>query len=173
MSEKKLLDAGTYTTRVKNFHADLNSNGKPYAVVYFENGARYQGYFVGGAAEWTTNNLIAAGFKGTNPNDLNGPNALDKNKDIEIVVNHEKGQDGKVRAVVAFINKPYEQKEIDASSVAVLKGINLRGYMQEAGVKPGEQKAASNEMFNQAPPHTDTDYNVSTDAAFTSDDIPF
>ena len=159
MSQKEVLKPGTYTTKVKGHHADLNSNGKPYAVIYFENGARYQGYFVGGATEWTTNNLIAAGFKGRTPNDLNVEGALDTVNPVEIVVENEVGEDGKNRAIVKFVNKPFKQKEINASSIATLQGIDLGGYMAEAGIKPQAQQrqATSNAMFDQAPPHDDSD----------------
>lgn len=154
--ERKLIPAGTHTTKVKNWGAQLSKNNVPMAWIKFDNGSFWQGYFSGDATQYTVETLVKLGFKGSTPNDLNNDSALVKDFLCEIVVEHEKF-DGKIFDKVKWINTPYQRKDLDASDIQTLKGIDLRGYVSQLKDKAPEQSKEQQPAPTAENTYTDED----------------
>lgn len=163
---------------------NLNSNGKPFAKVKFNNGLVYIGYLSEAAVEKTCKELAYMGFNGETPYDLKKEDALDKMTEVELTIDIDKYTDkqGKEREMptVAFVNMPFKKSDLDASEVAQLKSLDLRGYLAEHKRErpktqaPTQSQDKSSQRSNDGFPEPDSrgqDFN--NDSSFSADDIPF
>ena len=166
--ERKLVPEGKYLTKPQSWGSGLNKNGKPFAWVKFANGAFYQGYFVDGAIEYTVKSLYIAGFRGKTSQDLNNDKALNKNKEVEIVVEHE-DYEGKTYSKVAWINDPNKRKVLDPADVKTLQGIDLRAYVSDLNNENPDSLNAKDVKNVQDSMKS----NQNVDSNFTAEDIPF
>ena len=158
------MEPGFFKAKPISWKADLNQNGKPFVNVKFNNGLYWRGWLVGNAIQYTVDSLALMGFKGRNAQELNtNPNALNKDKEVDIKVDFIKNADGSFyikngqkQLEVTGVWPPYQQKEVSQEAAMELKSIDLRAYLQSGGQSKKGQDQGS--MY---------------DDAFTTDDIPF
>lgn len=167
---------------------NMNSNGKPFAKVKFSNGLVFIGYLTDAAIENTSKNLAILGFNGQNPYDLKKEDALDRMVEVECTVGVDlvTDKDGKQREVfhVAFINEKFKKSDLDASQIAELKSIDMRGYLAgltKERTKPnptptptnGSPQRESQQSTSSFPRPDESTPKFESDQAYSSDDIPF
>lgn len=165
MSEEKLVEPGYYDLKVKSFGANCTGEKKtPKAWVKFDNGLFWQGYWTDKTAEKTSEQLVTLGFSGNTLDDMNKEDALEVGKEVSCAVEHNTW-DGKTTARVAWINAPYQKKELDPTDAKVLQGVDVRGFLKEARKKLGEDLNVKSIL--------DAQKKVETNQDFAGDDIPF
>lgn len=145
----KDIPNGSYIAKIQNYGVSTDKNGSPQILINFGfdvNGEQTGGTWYGSLTsekgkEITVDTLIRCGLRG---NDVSlvgyGPdsNALDMNKELEIVVD-EDHYEGKTYKKIKWVNLPGSSlKTVEASeAVALLKGLNLTGEVVARRQKQG------------------------------------
>lgn len=110
------MNEGQFTAKISNYGLQETKNGNVMAVVQFEfddteskrQKLSWRGSFNGGALEWTLKTLLICGLIGNDPTVIaDGPSsgALNTDKEFNISVKHEIGNDGKAYWKVSWVNE--------------------------------------------------------------------
>lgn len=110
------MNEGQFTARISNYGLQETKNGNVMAVIQFEfedseskkQKLSWRGSFNGGALEWTLKTLLICGLFGNDPTVIaDGPSsgALNMDKEFNITVKQEYGQDGKAYWKVTWVNE--------------------------------------------------------------------
>lgn len=126
-----MIQAGVYLATVLTHSINETKKGEPQVVIAFSFKDRigpqkitYYGSFSEKAAQYTIKNLITCGLKGSNP-----AGEIEIGKEVEIVVDLEKDDQGKDRAKVKFINKVGGSRPPMDKSLAIAKLSSLEGMV--------------------------------------------
>lgn len=104
----------------------LESEGRPHTMTWFGS------FKEGKAREITIKTLLICGLKGNNPA---GP--LEIGKQLSLVVEEEKGQDGKVRSRIRWINALGAVKNVIPKDMAISRLDSLAGAVAAARMENG------------------------------------
>jgi hypothetical protein len=132
----------------------------------------WYGYFTEKTAERTLESLRHLGWTGDDLTDLSG---IDANE-VSIVVEHEEGQDGKLRARVQWINAPgggLAMKDRLDGAAAKAFATRMRGMAIASRDKQRAQAGAANGPRPAAQPRPRAAAAGGGDPGFGDDDIPF
>ena len=161
-----LVKPGRYTAKVIDYGIGETKDGNPQAAVTFsfqdsESKNRvmtWYGHFTDKTIEKTIDSLLICGLKGNDPRELGKGlegGALDTNREVSIVVEHDQTQDGKTIAKVRWVNRLGGNafKRMDQADV-FRKLPDLRGQVvdrrKETGIKDETRPAlrkVSSESF--------------------------
>lgn len=160
------LVPGNYVVTVVE-HGLVKQNGKVVATLMFSNGAKWNGYFTGGAGAVTTKNLVIAGFNGTKLEQLNIDGAIDKTRKVEIVMQDETWTNAegveKTSCKVRFINRVAEKlSDKDLAVTLGGMGAELDAHLAAAREELGVKGVA---VVKSSP--------LQVGADITADDLPF
>ena len=161
-----LLDAGTYRARAVEGALGETKTGKEQVVVRFQligeglavTHLSWFGYFTEKTTESTFRALRTAGWRGQDLADLSDLSRSDA-PEVDLVVEHEAGQDGVVRARIRWVNSAggvglgTQLAPDKAKAFAARMRGKLAAYDQAAGV-PAPRKAAKKapSAFESVPP---------------------
>ncbi len=144
MSNEPKLNAGDHIGHVVNWGLSETNGGNPQVYVAMDVGLTWFGYLnEGRAREITLEALVTMGFKGDDLADLvrNPVDALDKNKDLSLVVEHRTYK-GKTKAEIIWVNEiggGIKNKLDEADALKALSNLKVAGDLmkirQEKGVK--------------------------------------
>lgn len=164
-----MIEIGRYEARAVDWKLGISSQGTEQIAALFQlddgRTVAWYGYFSELTAEKTIEQMEIMGWDGV---DISNPQGLDANK-VQIVVEHEEGQDGKTRARVRWVNR--------IGGVAVkeeLKGGALIAFKQRMqglllSRRQGQPRPAQPRQPAQRNDYQDSDYGFTPE----DDDIPF
>jgi len=151
MSE--ILKQGDHIAHVASWGVRETKSGAPQIFVKLDNGLTWFGSLnEGKAREITLKALFVMGFCGNDLDELvTDSDALDVNKDLRVVVEHDTDENGKIRAVAKWINEiggGAMKGTLDhKSAVSALKGLKAKGDImklkKELNVVDREKKPTS------------------------------
>ena len=130
------MQSGTKKAFVVNSGLSVSKNGNPFAFADMETKEgpiQWKGYLTTPKGiEIATKALVVMGFTGTDLNELNGEGALNKEKEVSIVVENEEYK-GKTYSKVAWVNnyRSTEKKDLNTATL----NEHLRETMKELGVE--------------------------------------
>jgi hypothetical protein len=133
-----MIKQGTYLAKVISHAISETKGGNPQAVVKFSLDAdgpktlTWYGSFSEKAIEITVKALLACGLQGNNP-----AGALEIGKEVSIVVEIEKDENGKERNKVRWVNSVHEIKNVIPQDAAKAKLSALEGAVMMARQKLG------------------------------------
>lgn len=134
-----MVNPGTYNAKVLSHAISETKAGLPQAVVKFTFEAAgtahtltWFGSFKEGALPHTIKALLACGLQGNNPG-----GALEIGKEVLIVVEDDKGEDGKTRNKISWVNAVNEIKKAIPKELALSKLAALEGAVLQARQKTG------------------------------------
>jgi hypothetical protein len=164
MTEENKIMPGEYTGKVTDYGISETKAGMPQVFIKFtfnENGKSltwFGGLSSDKALDFSGKNLIRCGFRGTDLTVLaNGvaANALNTNKDLQLVVENET-YEGKTRTKIKFINEiGGVQSKLDvAGAVQKLAGLNIAGRMIQLQQEMGANNGQSNGQNSNEPMQT-------------------
>jgi hypothetical protein len=142
-----MVKPGTYKATIISHAISETKNGAPQAAVTFSVEADgksqtmtwFGSFKEGKAQEITIKALLVCGLKGNNPA---GP--LDIGREVSIVVEDEKGEDGKVRSKIRWVNAIGGVKNVIPQDMAQAKLESLMGAVmaarQEHNVPDGDDE---------------------------------
>lgn len=130
-----MVTPGTYKATILSHAISETKGGHPQAAVTFSFDAGgkpttmtwYGSFKEGKAQEITIKALLACGLKGNNPA---GP--LDIGKEVSIVIEDEKGEDGKTRSKIRWVNALGGVKNVIPQDLAQSKLEALQGAVMAA-----------------------------------------
>ncbi len=129
-----MIQPGTYKAKLVSHAISETKNGDPQAAITFsfDDGSgqkqmTYFGSFKDGAAKHTLKALLVCGLKGNNP-----AGALEVGREVNIVIDEEEGQDGKVRSKIRWVNALGGIRNVIGSDVAKAKLSALEGAVMAA-----------------------------------------
>ena len=152
MSEGKLR-AGRHLAHVESWGVRETKNGDAQVYVKFDLGLMWFGLLNGGRAQdFALEALVTMGFMGDDLSELvSNESALDKNKDVAIVVEYEpvEGKD-EPQATVKWVNEvdggQVKGTMDEKSAIAKLKGLKVKGELSHIR----KEKGISDEMRKQS-----------------------
>ena len=156
-----LQEEGRYNAKPIEWGFNKTKAGSLQVFIRFEgqniNMCWYGSLNEGKAREITLTSLLNCGFRYPSLELFERFDALDKTREVSIVVTHRDNLKGQPRAKIAWVNKIGSNKVDSKESKEMLRGLDLKGdllmVMQENGVKP------------KAPPVEESDPSV--------DEVPF
>lgn len=177
-----ILDAGTYRARAVEGALGETKSGKEQVAVRFtlldpglpQSNITWYGYFTDKTTETTFRALRTAGWKGSDLSDLS--DLAGETPEVDLVVEHEEGQDGVTRARVRWVNgtggvalgtalAPDKAKVFAAKMRGKLaafdKGASTPAPKPAAKATPKKQAAVPQEVLD------------AQEGQHVSDDIPF
>jgi hypothetical protein len=130
-----MVKEGTYRATIISHAISETKAGDPQAAVTFSFDADgrsstmtwFGSFKEGKAREITVKALLVCGLKGNNP-----AGDLEIGKEVSIVVEHETGEDGKVRAKVRWVNPLGGIKNVMPAEMAKAKLSDLQGAVMAA-----------------------------------------
>jgi len=129
-----MINPGTYKATVANHAISEAKSGNLQAAVTFSlevNDApvaiTWYGSFSEKALPHTLKALLVCGLKGNNP-----AGALEIGKEVSIVVEIEKGDDGKERNKVRWVNAPHSIRNVVPNDAAMARLSQLEGAVMQA-----------------------------------------
>lgn len=164
MGEKKLKKDDKTKSKIASWElGKTKGKGTRFVRVKFFGKIEWTGWLTAKTEENTMGTLADMGFKGSNLSMLAQDGALDTEPQYEITIDSSRQYEGKTYYSARWVNKIYEAK------FKPNKDIDLSEFDQDvSGYIPDAQ-----DINPPATSESQPDYNVSTDANFASDDIPF
>jgi len=158
-------------TTIRSWKLGKSPNkGTKYIQVQFNHYISWKGWVTNKNMENLMRDLGTMGFKGANLSDLQYPNALDTESSFACTIESEREYQGKYYYDASWVNNP-GLMGFDKKSEKMLGEFDMdtRGYIDGAkSLKPETSKEEEPEERMM-----DKDYDLTTDANFTTDDIPF
>lgn len=132
-----MIKEGTYEATLTSHGTSETKAGKPQAFAAFKINSTdetitWYGSFSEKAAQYTIKNLLTLGLQGNNPA---GP--LEVGKVVSLVIEHETGEDMKIRPKVKFINELGGARNVIPKDQALAKLSDLTGAVMAARAKLG------------------------------------
>lgn len=176
------VPAGIHIGKVRDYGITKSQAGNPRIIIGFKielpDGSNGSVYYNGGLEtdkqrEFTIKALLACGLNGNLStvdelvafNQGAGSGALNEDKDVEVVVEHEE-YEGKTFARVKFVNEPggstIKNKLAKDDLVATMKGFNLGGDI----MKMRKENPNASQVKNHAPGSSEPTMNLKEDLPF-------
>jgi len=141
----KITDYGLVESKNGNLQVFISFKAEDFSLSYFQTATQDK------SKEILALNLVTCGFTGNDLDDLYVDGALDKEKELIIVVKLEPDQKGEMRPRIQFINDPAKsgiKGQLDKKeAISKLRELKMKGFIAEAKSKLGvdDTKSESSE----------------------------